>query len=283
MARFTNFATLSYSGGKTDSNVVTGELRETLTAVKTAVMDDYTARDDVTFVLSLVNSGTEPITGLTVTDDLGGYTFNEQTLYPLAYTEGSIRYYLNGVLQTAPAVTAGAPMVITGISIPAGGNALLIYEASVTAYAPMGLEASITNRATITGGGLPAPLTAEATINMETRAELSISKGLYPTTVTENGQLTYTFVIENMGSVPAEITDQVVLSDTFAPILNGISVTFNGAAWTEGTNYTYDPATGVFETVEGQITVPAATYIQNTDGTWTVQPGTATLAVTGTV
>ena len=105
MATFTNYATLSYNGGTTDSNIVTGELLATLSMTKTAVMDDYTQKDDVTYVISLVNGGTTAVTGLTVTDDLGGYTLGENTVYPLAYTDGSLRYYVNGVLQTAPAVS----------------------------------------------------------------------------------------------------------------------------------------------------------------------------------
>lgn len=281
MATFTNFATLSYNGGTTESNTVTGELLETLSMTKTAVMDDYTPGEDVTYVLSLVNSGTTAITGLTVSDDLGGYTFNGTTVYPLAYTDGSVRYYVNGALQTAPTVTAGPPLSISGISVPAGGNAMLIYEAGVTNYAPLGVEATITNTATATGGGLT--LTAQETVAMEPRADLSISKALCPVTVTENGQLTYTFVIENAGSVTAAASDNVVLTDTFDPILNPITVTFNGTTWSEGVNYTYDTTTGLFRTLAGQITVPAATYSQNTDGTWTTRPGTATLTVTGTV
>lgn len=281
MARFTNYATLSYNGGTTDSNTVTGELLATLSMTKTAVMDDYTQKDDVTYVISLVNGGTTAVTGLTVTDDLGGYTLGENTVYPLAYTDGSLRYYVNGVLQAAPAVTAGPPLVVTGVSIPAGGNALLIYETSVTNYAPLGPEATITNTATVTGNGFDQ--TAQETIAMEPRADLSISKALCPVTVTENGQLTYTFVIENAGNVAAAAADNVVLTDTFDPKLNSIAVTFNGAPWSEGVNYTYDTTTGLFQTLPGQITVPAATYTQKTDGTWTVTPGVAVLTVTGTV
>lgn len=284
MARFTNFATLSYSGGTTDSNTVTGELLEALMMSKTAVIDDYTAKDNVTYVLSIVNSGSASITELTLSDDLGGYLLNTETLYPLNYAEGSLRFYLNGVLQSAaPTVTAGPPMVITGINVPANGNALLIYEANLTNFAPLGLEASITNTATLNGGGLAAPLTASETINMETRADLSISKALCPAAVTENGQITYTFVIENSGNIAASEEDQVALTDTFNPRLNAISVTFNGTAWTEGVHYTYDDASGVFSTTAGQITVPAATYTQNADGTWTTTPGTAALVITGTV
>lgn len=283
MATFTNFATLSYNGGTTNSNTVTGEILETLSAVKTAVLDDYTARDNVTYVISLVNSGTAPITALTVTDDLGGYPFGGGTVYPLSYVDGSIRYYVNGVLQPAPTVTAGPPMVIAGINVPAGGNVLLIYEAEVTAFAPLDAAGTITNTATVTGGGLSAPLVVTETIGTEDRADLSISKAVCPAVVTENGQLTYTFVIENQGNTEAVATDDVVVTDTFDPILNPISVTYNGTLWTEGVNYTYNSTTGEFATLPGQITVPAATYTQAADGTWAVTPGTAVLTVTGTV
>ena len=67
MAIFTNFATLSYNGGTTSSNIVTGQLLEPLFASKIAVMDDYTARDDVTYIVILRNGGIAPLTGLTVT------------------------------------------------------------------------------------------------------------------------------------------------------------------------------------------------------------------------
>lgn len=283
MARFTNYATLTYNGGTTESNTVTGELLDILAVDKTAVMQNYTPRGEVTFVLSLINSGTGALTGLTVTDNLGGYSFNGNTVYPLRYTEGSIRYYLNGVLQAAPTVTQGPPLLISGIRVPAGGNAILIYEAEVTAFAPLGQEASITNQAVVTGGGLSAPLTAEETVSMEPHAELTISKALCPSAVTENGTLTYTFMIENSGSLAAEAGEQVVLSDTFNPRLSNLAVQLNGSVLTEGTQYTYDAATGAFATVAGQITVPAATYSQNADGTWSITPGAAVLTITGTV
>lgn len=283
MAQFTNFATLSYSGGTANSNTVTGELVETVSLSKAALPGGYSAGEKLTYILTLVNSGTLALAGLTVTDDLGGYTFGTGTVYPLSYSEGSVRYYVNGVLQAAPAVTAGPPMSVSGISVPAGGNAMLIYETAVTGYAPLAADGTVVNTATVTGGGLSAAITASATVSAESAAQLSISKSVCPAVVTENGQLTYTFVIENSGNTAADGTDNVVLSDTFDPILDPVSVTFNGAAWTAGTNYTYDAATGLFTTVAGQITVPAATYIQNADGTYAITPGTAVVTVTGTV
>jgi uncharacterized repeat protein (TIGR01451 family) len=285
MASFTNFATLSYNGGTTNSNIVTGEILEALTAVKTAVSANYSAGDRIAHGCNsvLATRMAQKLADYTVTDNLGGYTVGANTVYPLAYNAGTVRYYINGVLQAVPTVTAGPPLTVTGLTVPAGGSAVLIYETTATPVAPLATGSSITNTATITGGGLTTPITAQATVETANSADLTISKALSPTTVTENGQITYTFVISNTGNTEATATGNVVVTDTFAPILRNIAVTYNGTAWTEGTNYTYNAATGVFTTLAGQITVPAATFTQNTDGTFTVTPGTATLVITGTV
>ena len=130
MASFQNYATLSYQGGTTNSNTVTGELRASLTLTKQAVLATYAAGDRVTYVLSLVNSGTTALQGLTVTDDLGAYLQGNVTRTPLTYTPDSLRLYLGGVLQAAPAVTAGPPLTVGPFALPAGENALLLYEAT---------------------------------------------------------------------------------------------------------------------------------------------------------
>lgn len=281
MAVFSNFATLSYSGGRTESNTVTGELVEVLTASKNPLGETYGARDDVSYVISLVNSGAVPLDGLVITDDLGAYTLDTQTLYPLEYIGGSVRYYQNGVLQTAPTVTATGNLIISGISVPAEGNTIIIYKTRLTDYAPLGAEASITNTATVSGS--VTPITTSATITMSSRAELGISKSVCPTSVTENGRLTYTFVIQNSGSVDATATDNIVLSDLLNPVLTDISAVLNGNTLASPTDYTYDETTGQFTSVAGSITVPAATYTQGTDGRWTVTPGTSVLSISGTV
>lgn len=284
MMTFTNQATLSYSGGTTNSNITVGQLLATLSAAKTALRDEYSTCDNLTYVISLVNSGTTAFTGLTLTDDLGGYEFGGDTVYPLAYAEASVRYYVNGILQPAPAVTAGPPLTITGVSVPAGGNALILYEADITRYAPLGVDDEITNTVAITGGGVTPALTASETVTPAAEPRLTVTKGMSPTTVAENGRLTYTFTIQNSGSAGAEATDDVVLTDTFNPILEDLSVTLNGALLAEGTDYTYDETTGAFATLPGVITVPAATFAQDPQtGAWAVSPGVATLVVSGTV
>ncbi|MBQ3162854.1 MAG: hypothetical protein IJC04_12125 [Oscillospiraceae bacterium] len=282
MATFFNQATLSYNGNVVNSNITTGELLEVLSATKTAVVDTYSRNSEVTYIINIVNSGTIAYNNLTVTDDLGAYIFGATELVPLDYVDGSVRYFVNGTLQPAPTVTAGAPLVITGINVPAGGVATVVYAAETNSFAPLGDTASIVNTAVVSGTGI-SDITVTETITPENTADLTISKSLNPTTVTENGQLTYTFVIQNTGNEAVVATDNAIVTDTFNPALNITSVTFNGAVWTSPANYTYTEATGAFATNAGQITVPAAAYTQNTDGTWTIQPGVSVLTVTGTI
>ncbi|MBP3388996.1 MAG: hypothetical protein J6K98_03885, partial [Clostridia bacterium] len=165
MPIFTNQAQLSYNDAVINSNIATGEIVEVLSATKTAVMDDYRRNDDVTYVISIVNSGATPLTGIQVQDDLGAYPFDSATLYPLTYVEGSLRAYVNGVLQTTTsAVEAGPPLIISGLTVPAGGNLILIYEAEVNGFAPLDADSTIVNTAVIGGGGLATPLTITETI-----------------------------------------------------------------------------------------------------------------------
>ena len=281
MATFFNQATLSYSGGTVNSNITSGELVEVLSATKTAVVDEYSQGSDITYVVNIVNSGDIAFTGLNITDNLGAYEFNNETLQPLDYVEGSVKYFVNGVLQADPAVNDGPPLVISGINVPAQGVVTIIYAATVNNFAPP--TGTIENTAVISGGGI-TELTVTETVTAQSEPRLNITKSLSPTTVTENGQLTYTFVIQNTENREAVATDNVIITDTFNPILSDITVTYNGTPWTEGVNYTYDEATGLFRTIVGSITVPAATYNQDAEtGNWIIDPGVATITVTGTV
>jgi len=283
MAIFTNRATLTYSGGTVNSNVTTGEIVEVLSASKTAVVEQYGAGGEVTYVINVVNSGAVPFNGLTVADDLGEYLTEGLTLVPLDYVDGSVRLFVDGVLQATPSVTPGPPLVISGINIPAGGVATLVYTTVANGYASPLADGVITNTAIISGGTL-TPVTVSETVNAVVGPELSITKSVSPTTVTENGQITYTLTINNVGNTDAVVTDNVVITDTFDPILTGISVTYNGEAWTSPEDYSYDENTGVFTTAVGAITVPAATFTQDpVTGLWQTVPGTAVITVTGTL
>lgn len=284
MAIFSNQATLTVGGSTTNSNIAYGEILEVLAATKTAIEGTYTPGAPVTYVVTLRNTGNAPLAGLTVTDDLGGYEFEGETRYPLTYEEGSAALFVDGVPQAAPTVTAGPPLVVSGITVPADGDVVLVYQARVNAFADPTAEGTIENTVTVTGDGLAAPVTATETVTAAAEPMLTITKSITPTQVVDNDRVTYTFVIQNTGNEAVVATDDAVITDLFDPILTALTVTFNGAVWTEGVQYNYDEATGLFTTVPGQITVPAATFTQDPEtGAYTVTPGVATLVVTGTI
>ena len=284
MAIFTNQATLTYNGSSTNSNIAYGEILDVLVATKTAVEGSYAPGQIVTYVVTLRNTGNASLTGLVVTDNLGGYDFNGATVYPLTYEDGSVALFTNGVPQAAPTVTAGPPLVFSNITVPAGGDTVIVYQAQANAFANPAVGGSIDNTVTVTGDGLSAPITATETVVANAAPLLTISKSITPSQVVDNDRVTYTFVIQNSGNQAVVATDDAAITDTFDPILTALTVTFDGAAWTQGVQYNYNEATGLFATVPGQILVPAATYVQDpVTGVYTATPGIATLVVTGTI
>lgn len=284
---FTNQATLSYNNQTTNSNVVTGTLQDVLDVSKSAISGDYRQGDTVTYAISVINSGNVAYNNLTLTDNLGAYATGTAagTVTPLTFIPGSVVLYSNGTRQTTlPTVNGTSPLSIMGINVPANGNILLLYSATANQFAPQGTTGSINNTVTLAGDGLTVPITATANTAADADARLSVVKSMNPTTVVPNQPLTYTFTIQNTGATATTAADNLILRDVFDPALDITSVTLNGAALTENTDYTYNQSSGAFATVANKITVPAATYAQNqTTGVWTITPGTAILQVTGTL
>lgn len=297
-ATFTNQAKLNYNNNDIYSNLTTGTINTSLQATKNAIDNEYAIGDTITYSVSLIN--TSPTTALTVsmTDNMG---LLDNTHYPLTYVTGNLLYYQNGVLtDPAPLTISGgnqAPLTIDNISVPAGGNAVLLYEVLVNNYAPLGTGAKIENTATFDN-----VITATEVITPRNEAILSINKLLNPTTVDEDGQVTYTFIIYNSGTSEIATTDAVVLSDSFIPPLTITNVTFQSGAtgtpitWVEGaqsfvgTHYTYSVTTdtsgvrvGNFASHNDVITVPAGIPSEDSEGIWTVQEGQSTLTITGTL
>ena len=284
MAIFSNQATLVYNGNTVESNIAYGEILDVLAATKTAVEGTYAPGQLVTYVVTLRNTGSTILSDLNVTDDLGGYTFNGTTVYPLTYEAGSAALFVDGIPQAAPAVVSGPPLVVSGISIPAGSDAVLVYQARANDFADPAAGGTIVNTITATGNGISSPITATETVTAAIAPPLTISKSIAPAQVVDNDRVTYTFVIQNIGNEAVVATDNAAITDVFDPILSALTVTFNGTVWTQGVQYNYNQATGVFTTNPSQIVVPAAVFTQDSvTGVYTATPGTATLIVTGTI
>ena len=58
MPTFSNQAQLSYNGITANSNIAYGQILEVLAASKTALSDTYASGDRITYIFSIVNSGT---------------------------------------------------------------------------------------------------------------------------------------------------------------------------------------------------------------------------------
>lgn len=267
------------------SNVVSGVIRDVLSMTKSAVTGTYRGCCKATYAVSIVNSSNTTYYGMTLTDDLAAYVLPQtsQSVTPMTYVPDSLTLYVNGVETSGQlTVVETDPLTITGLTIPAGGNVLLLYSTSINQYAPQDADASLTNTASLTGEGV-TQLSAQAVITADTTADLSVLKSMSPETIAENEPVTYTFTIFNYGTSATVSTDDVVLRDTFDPILTLQSVTLNATPLTSGVDYTYDALTGQFATIQGQLAVPGATATQDPEtGAWHVEPGVAVLTVTGT-
>lgn len=285
MATFYNQATLSYGGNVVNSNITEAELLAGLTLTKTAITDTYAPGGNIAYVITVANMGTSNYTNLTVTDDLGAYGLPGGGIaVPLEYVDGSLLYYLNGVTQPSPTVAAAENLQISGIDLPAGGTATLVYETRVNEFAPTAAGATLTNTASANGGIGVGVISDTATVTVRAITQLTIAKAVCPAVITDNDRLTYTLIVQNLGNTPVVATDGVIISDVFNPVLTDITVTLDGTELVAGTGYTYNTATGEFATTDGTVTVPAATYTQDpVTGAITTAPGVTVLTVTGTV
>ncbi len=286
MATFYNQATLSYGGRVTNSNVTEGQIISGLSLTKTAITTSYGPGDGIVYSITLANADSVAKNGLTLTDNLGAYTLpgGDAALIPLTYVEGSIVYYKNGILQPAPTIEASENLIITGIDVPAGGNVIILYEATANDFAPLSQGSSIFNNVTASGEGVCDELTDNAIVTTREEPLLSIAKAMCPGEITCGDQLTYTFIIQNNGNTDVVATDNLTVSDVFNPPLANITVALNGEELAEGTEYTYNEETGEFTTIGGAIPVPAATFARDPiSGIVTTSPGVATLTITGTV
>jgi len=263
------------------SNIATATLNDPLSVEKVSLETVYRPGDEITYVITVTNSGSSALAGVSVADDLGTYTVGNTTVTPLTYTGPAI-FFIDGVYGGNATPTVGDDGISFGpITLGAGSVAQVIYKATVNQNAPITEGGQIINTATATASG-SAPVSDSNTVTVDSYADVTITKTMTPSDVSEGDALTYTFVISNFGN--AEATD-IVLTDAFDPAPENITVQLNGTV-VPATDYDY--VNGVLTLPNGtsttQLTLPPATVtIDPTTGEVTVTPSTLTVTVTGII
>ena len=279
---FTNQASLSYRRLTRLSNTTAGTLVPALSMTKSASVDAYAPDTRLTYQVTILNPTDTAYPALTILDDFGRYDWSGFGRFPVAYSDGTAALTLldDGGARAAP---LGLEVTFDGIlftlALPPRTAALLRYGAYITPYASPEAGASFTNTAAVQSGGPRLSLSAQNTLPAAAQADLRLSKAVAPGRITVGQAVTVTLTAANYGNTAA---DGAVISDLLRPYLTGLTVTAEGAAWTAGVQYDYDEQTGLFRTLPGGLTVPAAAFSRDRFGRWSVTPAAVTLTITGT-
>ena len=275
-----NSATLTYNSGlntgSAASNVVSTSLLDSysVTAQKTSANDSWRPLENITYLVTVTNTGTQPLYAVEVSDDLAGASLNYVANSALIINEGS-------VVPVVP--TSTNPLVIEAATVLQSGDSVtVLYVAQVSGAIADTVEA-LTNTAQVTARqqsstgeivtAVPAP---SVTLPREDFAQIDIVKAADKTVISSGDTLTYTFTIENSGNIPAT---NVVITDTLPAgfavqsiqsVTDSVVTTYGATDYTIDASNTLTLPTGGAQT----ITVPARNELGN---------GVTTVIVTGVV
>ena len=287
MPSIENFATVSYtSGGITEtkvSNIAEISVESAVGFTKTSVGNTYNDNSILTYILTVTNSSGSEITGSTITDNLGTYTFGATELTPLEYVAPAV-LLINGQdvsAQLGVDSSVQGALTFTIPSIPAGATANIIYKAQVNDFAPLAIDSTIVNTSTFESNSECADTSASSTVSVANMANIQIIKQMCPNPVICGDTITYTIKIYNYGNTAAE---NVVLTDDFNPAPTNITVSRDGVLLL-GTEYTYVDGTLTVPSATGTaVTVPPATFTQDpVSGIITITPSVVEYTITGTI
>ena len=287
MATIENFATIKYtSGGVTAtkvSNLAEISLESSVRITKSTLGDTYSENSVLTYIITVTNTTASAINDITVTDDLGTFTFNAAELTPLNYTAPAL-LLIDGQDTTAQlTVDTSTPgsLIFSFPSLPAGATANIIYKVTVNEYASLDTGSTIINTATLSSTAECVDGEASATVQVADMADVSVLKQMCPNPVVCGSTVTYTIRVYNYGNLAAE---NVELTDNFDPVPSNITVRRDGVILA-GTDYTYVNGLLTVPSASGvAISVPPATFTRDpVSGIVSVTPGMVEYIIAGTI
>ncbi|MBO5914408.1 MAG: DUF11 domain-containing protein [Clostridia bacterium] len=284
----TNRATVNYSYGRssavTVSNTASTVLNGTVEISKFALSNAYRAGGDITYIITVTNSGNSALGDITVADDLGSIEFGNGRLKTLDYI-GPAQLYTGGMYVSAltPITTVDGISFNIG-NLPIGETATIIYVARANQNASSALGESITNTATarrFCDCPCDFPSSASATVYAEAYGDLRVIKSVCPNPVVCGEQINYIIDLYNYGNT---VVGNVVLSDVFDPLLTDLTVSIDGNV-IPASQYNYVNGTLTLPNRSGsEITVPAASFTRNEQsGAVNINPGHIQITLSGNI
>ena len=246
--------------GSAASNVVTTNLLDSysIIAQKDSANSSFRAGENITYLVTVTNTGTQPLYNVQISDDLAAGQ--------LTYLAGSA-LVIDGSTTVAITPVSTAPLVLIAADVLNSGESVtVLYVARVAASIPDSVL-TLTNTANVQANEgsaegavievVPAPT---VTLNRADYAQVEVVKSVDKAVISSGDTLTYTFTLENTGNIPA--TD-VVITDALPTGFVITSITSQtGSVITvfNESDYTVDASNILtLPTSDVSITVPAAT------------------------
>jgi uncharacterized repeat protein (TIGR01451 family) len=287
MPTIENFATVRYTSNgvetTTVSNLAEIALESSVSLSKTPLSTTYGNDTVLTYILTVQNTSGASLTNVRIEDNLGTFSFMTSELTPLTYA-GDVILLINGQNATAQLeVDASSPSALIFLipSLPAGATANIVYNAQINEFAPLELDSTVVNTATLSADAECANGSASATVTALTGASVSVLKQMSPNPAICGDTLTYSIRIYNYGNTAAE---NLQVIDSFDPAPANITVTRNGVIVPD-TDYTYENGVlTVPATATAGDTIPTATFTRDpVSGVVSVIPGMVEYVITGTI
>ena len=258
MAEITNSANVSYTySGASSTEQSTSNVTQTnvtysssIGITKMVLSSGFIPGENISFMIRVTNTGTDPLSNIVVTDNLGAYNDGTRAvIVPLEYILGTAAESVNHGNWTMVTPTSTNPLTFNIDSMEPGDVVEITYTVNVS-DSFQGSEITTTSTADANGVGCEVSDEASVTIGEASFAHLVVEKTGSADDISTGEDFTYTITIKNTGNIDAT---GVVVTDYIPSdfLLENVNMVQNGSTTplTPDTDYTLQ---------DGLLTIPAS-------------------------